>query len=367
MSKLVIVSQLPPPVHGSSVITKLFLEILERLSVANVFIDRRFSLRIQEVGHFRWRKLLKLIQLFSKTVCAFAKREKPKTLIVFTSATRNAFIIDACICLIALAFRGQVVLYLHTNGFKQLARRYFPFGWLVRLVFDKSTMVVALSPSLARELPIGPKSKTLVRVINNSVSEKNAVSMDSRHLGNRNSVLFMSNLMPEKGVLDFIDFANLLFLQGKRYDFVIAGASADSHHLAQIQGKILESPCGDRIKLLGSIHGFEKDVLIENALFLVFPSTYKLEAQPLSIIEAMRLGTPTIAYDVGGLSELINPGGGLVANEKTPEALVDCFNLVADVDYLELREKVKQHYSEKFSNEVFSSSWKSALQDLEVI
>ncbi len=75
----------------------------------------------------------------------------------------------------------------------------------------------------------------------------------------------------------------------------------------------LRKPLEDQVKALGLDHhvfllGYRNDVMeiMAHAEMLVLPS--KIEGLPGVILEAMCSGTPVIAYDVGGISEVVQTG-----------------------------------------------------------
>jgi len=80
----------------------------------------------------------------------------------------------------------------------------------------------------------------------------------------------------------------------------------------------------DQLGVNGHLLGFRTDALELTVDFDVFVLTSRFEGFPVSIIEAMHLGLPVVAYDVGGVEEAVVDGEtGFVVPAGDREALVD--------------------------------------------
>jgi L-malate glycosyltransferase len=98
--------------------------------------------------------------------------------------------------------------------------------------------------------------------------------------------------------------------------------------------------------------GFRTDVpdLLAASDFFVLPSL--TEGFPLSVLEAMSHGLPTVATDVGGIPELVTHGEhGLLVPVKSPDALADAMQaLVEDADLRSrLGAAARKRVTEEFS------------------
>lgn len=105
-----------------------------------------------------------------------------------------------------------------------------------------------------------------------------------------NYVLYFGRLSNEKGFEMFLECCKKL----DEIPFVVAGTGP------------LEEKCKNiaNVKFVGFKTGEELKKLIEKAKFSVYPSIW-YENCPLSILESESLGTPVIATNMGGISELI--------------------------------------------------------------
>ena len=112
------------------------------------------------------------------------------------------------------------------------------------------------------------------------------------------------------------------------------------------RGKIPENIGMAHIKHFGLV----RDKTLLNNIYgacdvLVNPSLNDISSN--TVIEAMACGRPAIAFHSGGIPELITEVNGLIANDKTPEALASVINnaLKKDFDAVAIRNKAIQEHS----------------------
>ena len=109
---------------------------------------------------------------------------------------------------------------------------------------------------------------------------------------------YVGRLSHEKGIETLIDAASQL-----PYRLIIIG---DGPLRNQLNEKIQQLSCQDRIQLAGQKNWEQIKHLVGHARMLVIPSEW-YENNPLSILEAKCLGTPILGARIGGIPELINP------------------------------------------------------------
>ena len=99
---------------------------------------------------------------------------------------------------------------------------------------------------------------------------------------------------------------------------IVAGAVTEEKVAEQLRKAIDELGLRDRFLFLGC-RSDVPDLLAASDLFVLSSVT---ECLPVSIIEAMMLGTPVVATDVGGVRELVIDGRtGFVVPPRDPDAL----------------------------------------------
>lgn len=355
----VIISQVPPPHHGSTIMTQVFLETVSQLGGSCHLVDRRFSASIEEVGKFRLKKLLAAVSLLIRLIWAQVLH-RPQVYVLFITNRPASFIVDWVITEILRIFRCPLVNYVHTNGFSELATRNRLLNFLVRRALGSAHQTVCLSGTLENDITWAVKGR--ISIIPNTPYRIPSESPKKR--SSHPTFLFLSNLIPEKGVERFVEAAISLATVIPAAEFVIAGDSPDALTLSLLKSKIEACGFKERISVLGRADEETKWSLLDKAHALVFPSTYRFEAQPLTIIEAMSRALPVIAFDTGGIKDLILDGRtGYLIKNKDSEALVAPMRRIA-MD-AELRERLGKQAAERFdqvfSRAAYSRSWARVL------
>lgn len=353
--KVAVISQLPPPLHGSTVMTRHLLDSISRLSHTAELVDRRFSRDVGEVGKIRARKFTSAISLFMRLWRAL--RSTPDCVVFFTTNRPASFVVDVTLCFLLRRARVPVIHYVHTSGYTALADKGWPWRHMTKYMLRTAAMAVTLSDQSCDDL-IGAGALCPLVVIPNTVGEAPELPSTTR-----SRVLFYSNLIPEKGAEDFIDVALSLSPENPELEFTVAGAAPDGPYLQRLLAKSAESP---RIKFLGKVEDVgQKWELLSSSRALIFPSTYPFEAQPLSILEAMAVGTPVLAYDTGAISDIIRDGQDghvLPAGNKTRlrEAVAQAIAFPARTERQGLSARAR--YLEHFGQDAFDEAWGQILE-----
>ena len=134
------------------------------------------------------------------------------------------------------------------------------------------------------------------------------------------TILFASRLLIHKGIIEFIDAAELIKKKYKNINFIVAG-QIDRNNPSFIEKDLLEKY--EKKKVIKYI-GYEKNIkkLFKKSSIIVLPS-YR-EGTPKVIIEALSYGLPVIASKISGCKTLIkNNSNGILVPVKNVKALAD--------------------------------------------
>jgi len=140
----------------------------------------------------------------------------------------------------------------------------------------------------------------------------------------------MGRVLPRKGYPQMIRAAKVMLERAteeerRRVRFVVVGdtpADIPGDHLGECRSLVKE--CG--LEGVFLFPGFTADVRpwVEDFDVVVLPSVYP-DPLPRTVIEGMAYGCPVVAFDVGGVGEMVRSGetGALLPERTTPEALAD--------------------------------------------
>lgn len=340
--------------------TRAFLHALDTLSIPWRLIDRRFSRTVSEVGRFSPRKVARGFGLIFRLGGAVARR-RPRVVVLFATTRSFSFLIDWVISELLRALRVPVILYLHTVGFSALAQRGGAWRHAVRRLLGSADATVILGESLAWDIEAFIVGRA--DVIGNTLPELPPPGIGKNPLEARDTVLFLSNLMPGKGHDDFLSVAAMCLDSGINAEFVLAGAASPSV-AAEVNTRIARSGWASKIVYKGAVGAKEKWDLLSCARAFVFPSTYPYEASPLVLLEAAACGLPIAAYPTGALAPrlaaadaayVVDPGN----RERLAGAIRDIFESPGLGE--RLGAKAQAVFSESFSYSAYTKSWSRIL------
>lgn len=180
-------------------------------------------------------------------------------------------------------------------------------------------------------------------------------------------MLFLSNMIKEKGYLDVLQAGTLLNDQGLdvRIDFVGRWYSdTDKREFEQLV---------ERNELGRSVHhhGLIEDRATLKQFYLkadvfVFPTYYLHEAQPLCIIEAMSAGAPIVTTNKGGIPNLVRDGvEGFVVPAQHPGAIAAAVRrLTDDQTWLSTSRNARRRFVERYHPGVIREEWVTLINSI---
>lgn len=321
--RILLVSPLPPPARGIQTWTQTLygrglpapfeLELINTRPVRQ-YSDVRPNLNIAEAkrnGAIVWQTSRALASGRISVMhlnCALP----------FASAPRN-------LALALIAKRANTPYIAHLHGTFEVPRGSGPaerfYRWAYKTIFAGAARILALgSPSYRSILDLGDFARKTHPLVHNFVDFR-AVP-DSAPTTDRCGhlrVIFTGALIESKGVYTVIEVADRF----PNARFQLVGHCSDELR-ANFLRRIRELGLEDRVRLIGPVANSEiLRMLSENDVFL-FPSRFKYEALPYSVAEAMAVGMPVAASNVGAISDMIDvPQGGWLAAPDDVAAYAD--------------------------------------------
>ena len=357
--QLVVIGPTPPPTHGVAVFTTRMLTSLRSLGLLAGHLDTTDDRSLENLGRLEFTNVrlgiwhaLKLARLLVLN---------PGVAVYLPLApSRWGFVRDAVFIAVARAWRRRV--YVHLEGGRGLDSLYatagFVLRWLIRTTTSSVHQVWALTPTLASECGrLFPPDRA--RVVGNvvedplrSAAEPSSSARAGDAASNGLNILYLSNLIPEKGCFDLLDALDLLGEQANGWRVRMVGDAPDPSVRAAIARRAKELPEGVRVELPGCVTGPAKEREYRWAHVFVLPTSYPFEGQPLAILEALGAGLPILSTWHAGIPDTVrNRGEGMLVPPGDPRALGGALvTLAADASLrAKLARRARQRYQEAYT------------------
>ena len=301
-------------------------------------------MKIGIIGHFGGKKTFNDGQTIkTKTLYEALIRKNFDVLKVDTYYIKHNPIIFLWKFFISLFSTKKYIILLSSNG----RRVMFPIMYVCIKIFKKEIYHYAIGGRLARELNEYPKWKKYVSSFNGNWMEsrklvglvndegilnakyipnfKSLIPLNSSELGFTKAEEFtfciFSRVMKEKGVEDAIQACAEI---NKKYRTVICKldiyGQVEDNFASQFHDLINENQF---CRYCGVVNPNESVKYLKDYYMLLFPTHWKHEGMPGTIIDALAAGLPIIARRWQYCDEMIDDGiTGLVYEFENPELLV---------------------------------------------
>ncbi len=192
----------------------------------------------------------------------------------------------------------------------------------VRRALENASAVLALQDHERRQLErLAPDAR--VRILPNGIpaSPRGRAHRNGHH---PKTVLFLARLHPRKRVLAFIEMARLLRDGGVDARYVVVGHDAGDR--AEAERRVSALGLSDAVSFVGGVPASEVAGWYEAADVYVLPAVD--EPFPLTVLEALRAGVPSVVTDRCSIADDLARRGAAVVAEPDPVSLADGVRLI---------------------------------------
>lgn len=357
MNKILLIGPLSPPINGVSVCNdKIIAKNDEDFQVKYInTADVNFS---EKLGSFSLKKML----ITTKKYLFIYKIISVNVVYITIGQTFFGVIKYLPFLLFSKLLGKKRVLHIHGNylktefeNLKGFKKSFFKFT--IRL----ANSGIVLSKSLKGNLTPFLKEKN-IHVLPNFVDEE-IFNISIKDIENKNfstlKILFLSNLMTEKGILDLLDSLKILEEKNVTYEAKIAG-NIDATIKELVLRKIKSLKGAD---YMGVVKGNQKKEILLNSNVFVFPTYYKMEGQPISLLEAMGFGNIIITTNHAGIPDIVTQENGFFVKKKSAKDIAEKLITLSETlsDYQKISINNHKYIKEQFSEKKFLSSLKIIL------
>ena len=354
--RILFITPLPPPVHGSAMVSQYIKECKELQEEFNCdFVNLSTSRNIDEIGKKSLMKYVRFIGAYFITLWKLITNSYALCYLAITCHGLG-FLKDAPFVMLCKLFGRKVIIHQHNKGMSSCVDKK-PYKWLLPLVY-KNTKVILLSWHLYPDIERVVKKEEII-ICPNGIPE---ITEKEPHFERNNDVpqiLFLSNLIPSKGVYTLLDACKILKEKGCEFVCNFIGGESTDITKDVFKKAVDERGINDVVTYHGPKYGKDKISHFINADAFVFPTFYNNECFPLVLLEAMQYKLPLVTTDEGGIADIVqNNHNGYICECENPTALAAAIeDLLADKQKrVEFGENGYRLFKKKFTLEQFNKN-----------
>ena len=223
--------------------------------------------------------------------------------------TRDYFILNLC-----KRFHLKTIGHLHGGGFSSMRKNQTKVSRKLENLVGNLDVAIVLGEKLRNQFAFSNFDGN-VRIVRNCCKLPKDYTATSKTINSPNShikILFLSNVLPEKGLCFVLDALSIMDKKKMSYAFKFAGDifPTKEKSIPQVELEITEKISSlnkAKIEVVGPASFYQKWQLLHWADIVILPSLWT-EGQPIVLIEALYAGCVVLATDQGGISEIIDEG-----------------------------------------------------------
>ena len=360
--RVLCVVPLPPPLHGASLQSRMIVQspyLNEKFRFK--VVPMRFVKEIHEIGTFSLKKVFKMFTVGARLIWDLICF-RPQ--LVYYSPTHRgySFYRDWLYVMIIKLFRRPIVFHQHNKGAYGLESS--PLQRRLRRMMYRRTDSMVLSPLLIYDIEEYCDPGRIHVVPNGMPDIQSPCPPQDSPVP---TVLFLSNLIAEKGVWVLMEALASLKRKGVAFNAVYAGQSSynvtGEDFFAQVQRLDLQ----DRVTWVGFVKGDQKRDVLCKCDIMAFPTFMKHETFGNVVLEAMRASKPVVVSGEGSLPFIVEDGvTGFICRKRDAGDLADKLErLLADPSLRSrMGQAARRRFETRFTFRCFEENFAALLEKL---
>jgi glycosyltransferase involved in cell wall biosynthesis len=360
--KILIVGQTPPPVHGSNIMTETFIQSLEHIGHEVQLVERKFSKKQEDMGKIALSKICRApivaYTLFKKIVqndfdiCFYILSLKPPS-----------FHFDAFILHLIKWLNLRYIIYLHGKGLSRYVIKSDRITMLMARKLLSDTFGFIIVGNILRKEIRDLIGEEKIFLLPNAIADIKCYKQ--KEIISQNQlvpILFLSNLRPSKGVMEFLKMACEVRKKCNNGRFILAGPARSKKIFRNINSFLSQNNLKRYFSLPVAVSSSEKQKIFRNSDIFVFPS--KKEAFGLVNLEAMQYSLPVVASNQGAIPQIVRHGeSGYIVDPSDIKQIVEKVVLLVKNPQLRMKmgKRGRMIYEENFNIEAYTRKVKEAI------
>lgn len=337
-AKLLLCGPLPPPHSGQSVCFSHLVAALEAQGECRTLLLNNAPGPDWRPGRVNFPRLWGICRLLAQ---ALVRLPRVDLLYITIAQSPAGFLRDAMLVWAARLLGKRVVARVDGGAFHRLYQgQGASFRKFLSATVRQVQRFLVLSDTIYRDFAAVPCLAERMQVVPNGVIVPPDAAPKSLPKEGHVRVLFLSNLIVEKGYQDLLEAARWLKVHRPdldlRYEF--AGAFIlDGDYFSSIEAarrdfwRRVQDGLEGVVTYHGVVAGQRKEDLLRQCHLFVLPTYYRYEGQPLSVLEAMAHALPIITTPWAALPEMVSDReSGYLVPPRDPEALAEAIVKVVE-------------------------------------
>ena len=349
---ILLIGPCPEPLSGVSIANQVVNEVLSEDSQFEVdLINTSYSIFDEEIGKFSFKKAFFYLTLNLNIFKIF----KHKIIYITPGQTFYGILKYGFFIILGSVFRKELIIHVHGN---YLGKEYQSLKGFKRVLFyflvSRFTKGIVLSNSLKHNLTPFLEDKNIFSLPN--FAQDYLYAEDKKLVNDELRIFYLSNLMKEKGIFCLLNALKNLEKNNIIYKAKIAG-NIDQKYSKEILNLFTELKNAEYI---GVVNGDDKKNLLKWGNVFVLPTFYKMEGQPISILEAMATENLVVTTNHAGIPDIFKDKvNGYLVKKNSIKSIQDILTYIAS-NKSEI-EKIATYNKEYFLDNFTVNSFKKNL------
>lgn len=334
MIKFLLIGPVPKPTTGVSLANKIIIDNLNKeKGFITSYINTSYNKFDENLGVFSFAKMFFYLKLNLSFYKIFS------TDVVYITPGQTFFGVvkyTVFICLTKI-LRKELIIHVHGN---HLGKEFALLNGIKKKIFKRllsmTSKGIVLSESLTCNMsPFINENKIFVlyNFVEDYLFDEEEQVPDNK-FEEKPKIIFLSNLMEEKGIFDLLEALKILEEEGFEYEAKIAG-NIDIKH---------EKRTNEYFSLLknvtycGVVSGNEKKELLVWGNIFILPTYYAMEGQPISILEAMATNNLVLTTNHAGIPDIFKENeNGFYVEKNNVNSIVNRIKEISSNEKVTLR------------------------------
>lgn len=344
--RVLVLAQVPPPVHGAAVINKAVIDCLSTRTNCNVEHENISASR--SISDMQRGNLSKIFSAARVLLAVLVRLLKVRRDLIYINASPQGFSAYRDLLFVFLSCLRSDRVLAHFHG-KVGDRSIFGRSWVL-WILSRKVEYIFLDRALVPSCFVPGKSYHVLQ--NFSPAEKQLLGL-SCDLNEVVSVCFLANMLPAKGINTVLEVCARVLRGGERFSVHLAGGWTRKYSVHDYHDWLAKNQdVAAHFTHWGAVGNEEKQKLFRVSDIFLYPT--KNDAFPLVVLEAMASGLAVVASNVGAIGNIVGHSGFLACPDNVEQFVNNLELLLLNPSVLSKeKDAMKQRYRHVFMQERF--------------